>query len=80
MKQPMSLRSPCVKVCAMDPVRKLCIGCWRTLDEIASWGAMSDAEREAVMAALPAREAENTDHGYLPTSLPFRYSLQRRRK
>ena len=59
----MSLRSPCVKVCAMDPVRGLCIGCWRTLDEIARWGAMSETEREAVMAALPAREAAKIDHG-----------------
>ena len=66
MKQPASLRSPCVKVCAMDPARGLCIGCWRTLDEIASWGTMSETEREAVMAALPARralEAEKMDHG-----------------
>jgi predicted Fe-S protein YdhL (DUF1289 family) len=59
----MSLCSPCVKVCAMDPVRGLCIGCWRTLDEIARWGAMSETEREAVMAALPAREAAKIDHG-----------------
>jgi predicted Fe-S protein YdhL (DUF1289 family) len=62
----MSLRSPCVKVCEMDPVRRLCIGCWRTLDEIARWGAMSETEREAVMAALPAREAREAakiDHG-----------------
>ncbi len=59
----MSLRSPCVKVCEMDPVRRLCIGCWRTLDEIARWGAMSETEREAVMAALPAREAAKIDHG-----------------
>lgn len=58
--------SPCVKVCAMDPARALCKGCWRTLDEIARWGAMSNTEREAVMAALPARralEAQETDHG-----------------
>ena len=62
----MSRCSPCVKVCAMDPVRGLCIGCWRTLDEIARWGAMSEAEREAVMAVLPARaarEAEKIDYG-----------------
>ncbi|HKQ28542.1 MAG TPA: DUF1289 domain-containing protein [Burkholderiales bacterium] len=58
--------SPCVKVCAMDPARGLCIGCWRTLDEIARWGTMSDSEREAVIAALPGRralEAEKLGHG-----------------
>lgn len=36
----------------------LCTGCLRTLDEIARWSAMSDAERRAVIAALPARRAE----------------------
>jgi len=39
----------------MDPSRGLCIGCRRTLDEIARWGGMSDQERERVMAELPGR-------------------------
>ncbi len=49
------MNTPCIKVCQMDPVRDVCIGCCRTLDEIARWGSMSDAERKAVMDALPAR-------------------------
>lgn len=49
------MNTPCIKVCQMDPVRGVCIGCCRTLDEIARWGSMSDAERKAVMDALPAR-------------------------
>ena len=49
------MKSPCVKVCQMDPVRGVCMGCCRTLDEIARWGAMTDAERAAVMQALAAR-------------------------
>jgi hypothetical protein len=51
----MSVRSPCIKVCAMDPARGVCLGCCRTLEEIARWGAMTDAERERVMAGLEAR-------------------------
>ncbi len=39
----------------MDPAREVCAGCWRTLDEIARWGAMTDAERLAVLAAVAAR-------------------------
>ncbi len=50
------MNTPCIKVCQMDPVRGVCIGCCRTLDEIARWGSMSDAERKAVMDALPARQ------------------------
>ena len=29
------MKSPCVKVCIMDPQRDVCMGCARTLDEIA---------------------------------------------
>jgi predicted Fe-S protein YdhL (DUF1289 family) len=47
--------SPCIKVCVMDPVRGVCLGCCRTLDEIAAWGAMGEAQRARVMAELGAR-------------------------
>ena len=49
------MNSPCVKVCRMDPGLGLCLGCRRTLDEIARWAQMSDAERERILAELPAR-------------------------
>ena len=49
------MKSPCTKVCQLDPRSGLCIGCGRTLDEIARWAEMSDAERERVMAELPQR-------------------------
>jgi predicted Fe-S protein YdhL (DUF1289 family) len=39
----------------MDERSGVCIGCCRTLDEIARWGAMSDPERESILAGLPAR-------------------------
>ena len=35
----------------MDPQRGLCLGCARTLDEIARWGDMTDREREQVIGA-----------------------------
>ena len=52
------MKSPCIKVCQMDPVRGVCIGCCRTLDEIARWGAMTDFERERVLSGLPDRWAK----------------------
>jgi predicted Fe-S protein YdhL (DUF1289 family) len=52
------IQTPCVKVCVIDPSRGLCSGCGRTLDEIARWGSMGDAERARIMAALPARMKE----------------------
>ena len=51
--------SPCTKVCVMDADSRYCIGCSRTLDEIARWGTMDDAERAAVMAQLPARRRQS---------------------
>ena len=49
------MKSPCIRVCTMDPQRGVCLGCCRTLEEIMRWSAMTDAERDAVMAELPAR-------------------------
>lgn len=50
--------SPCIKVCAVSGQSGLCIGCGRTLKEIAAWGSLSEAERRAIMAELPRRLAE----------------------
>ena len=47
--------TPCVKVCVVDGPSGLCLGCFRTLPEIAGWERFSDAERESVIIALPAR-------------------------
>ena len=53
----MSQETPCVAVCMIDPRTNLCLGCGRTLPEIARWSGMDSAERRAVMAQLPARMA-----------------------
>lgn len=47
--------SPCVKLCAVHPVEKICVGCFRTVEEIANWSLMSPEERHRIMAALPGR-------------------------
>ena len=47
--------SPCVQLCKIDPATGWCLGCARTLDEIAGWTMLEDRAREAVMAALPER-------------------------
>jgi len=51
----MSIQTPCTKVCTIDPTAGLCLGCCRTLDEIARWTTLSDAERGRIMAELPSR-------------------------
>ena len=52
------IESPCIDVCTMDAASGLCIGCGRTLDEIARWDSFSDAERRAIMSVLPERLAK----------------------
>jgi uncharacterized protein len=49
------LETNCVNVGELDARWGLCMGCARTLDEIARWGEMSVEERRAIMALLPAR-------------------------
>lgn len=51
--------SPCRKVCRLDMEIRLCLGCWRTPKEIAGWSELSNKEKRAVLAALPAREREH---------------------
>jgi len=43
--------SPCINICVLDASRT-CVGCLRTLDEIARWGRMSAAEQWQVIARL----------------------------
>lgn len=47
--------TPCIKICTIDPVSRLCAGCLRTLDEIGAWGGLSEAERRRIIVELPAR-------------------------
>jgi predicted Fe-S protein YdhL (DUF1289 family) len=49
------VESPCVKICVVDPATRLCLGCHRTIEEIAGWSAMTPEARRAVMAELPGR-------------------------
>ena len=60
MSVPSSFRavlSPCVGVCELDE-RGQCLGCHRSVAEIARWSQMNDDERLHLMeSVLPAREA-----------------------
>ena len=37
--------SPCINVCKMDAPGGLCVGCFRTIDEITVWSRIDDAGR-----------------------------------
>ncbi len=53
----MSVASPCINVCRMDAASGLCVGCYRSLNEIAGWSAAAEAERLRILEAVAARRA-----------------------
>ena len=46
--------SPCTKICKIDDASGTCLGCGRTLAQIAAWGSMAEGERRSIMARLDA--------------------------
>lgn len=55
---PQPVLSPCIGICQLDD-RGLCVGCFRTGDEIGRWLGMSGSEREYLMqVVLPQRETD----------------------
>lgn len=49
--------SPCVKICVVHPTARICIGCFRTIDEISAWSKLNLEQRKAITAELGSREA-----------------------
>ena len=52
--------SPCISICQMDPQADVCLGCYRTRQEIASWSRMSVKAQRELLAVLNERRAEKT--------------------
>lgn len=51
------IETPCTRVCVVHPTLKLCLGCGRSIDEIARWTSYGVTERTRIMDELPARLA-----------------------
>lgn len=49
------VESPCIKLCVLHPTEGICVGCYRSRDEIAVWSQLTSEERRAIMSELPAR-------------------------
>jgi predicted Fe-S protein YdhL (DUF1289 family) len=50
----------------MDPAAGFCLGCWRTLTEIAGWRDFSVPEKQIILGRLGARKGT---HGSDPSAL-----------
>ncbi len=57
-RPPRAIATPCVMVCTVDGASGLCLGCFRTLPEIATWSRMSDQERAKIMGELDGRRGK----------------------
>lgn len=49
------VQSPCVKLCVVHPEERICVGCFRTIEEISTWSRLTPEVRKAIMAELPSR-------------------------
>ena len=56
----MNISTPCVGVCRLG-ARGICVGCGRTIEQIATWGDISETERQRIMAKLAASVAPSAD-------------------
>jgi uncharacterized protein len=59
------IESPCVKICTLDARSGLCLGCGRTVEEIARWTVMSAGERARIMREAPVRLTAGTFAGHI---------------
>jgi uncharacterized protein len=50
--------SPCIGVCIIDPASGFCLGCARTIPEIAGWLEFSAEEKQRILATLPERQEQ----------------------
>ncbi len=56
----MTLLSPCISICQIDPKSGNCLGCYRSRQEIARWPAMSTDEQAELLQVLKQRRAQKT--------------------
>jgi uncharacterized protein len=65
--------SPCIGVCIIDAASGFCLGCARTIAEIAGWLDFSPEEKQRVLVALAERRRTES-HSRLPTRSEGGYS------
>lgn len=49
------ISTPCIKICKIDRDTGLCIGCFRTIEEIKNWLKYSEIDRKQIISELLRR-------------------------
>ncbi len=52
---------PCVRNCCLNEA-DICLGCFRSLDEIMQWSGADNRERHIILQNARQRKAENEKH------------------
>lgn len=63
-----NIESPCISVCKISAVNRLCEGCWRTVEEIRDWLTLDRDQRLEVLEQLHARRIAAGGRGRRDTS------------
>jgi len=58
-----TIPTPCIAVCRIDDRTGLCLGCYRSIDEIRDWPILTAEERTAVLKEVAGRKAPNLSSG-----------------
>tara|TARA_B100000965_G_scaffold51843_1_gene38548 strand:+ start:186 stop:362 length:177 start_codon:yes stop_codon:yes gene_type:complete len=52
--------SPCIDICQMDSESGLCVGCGRTIEEIANWSSYTNEKKKDILKQLKSRNNDDT--------------------
>ena len=52
----MKIKSPCISICELDAKTDLCIGCYRTSQEITKWSNMNESEKNKILKLVKERK------------------------
>lgn len=58
-----SVESPCIGLCCLDD-RDICVGCYRSVEEITLWGSQQDNWRKMVLLKARQRQLRADDPGH----------------
>ena len=50
------IKSPCIKICVIDHEKEICVGCFRTIAEIANWSVFSHKKWGMISKNLKERK------------------------
>ncbi len=62
-KKQNTIKSPCIHVCTLDE-DKICMGCYRSVEEIRGWFRFSDEEKKKVLENSEKRRRSKDENNY----------------